>query len=121
MGAALAAAGMGACKKDDWMTQVIRNIGSVRPRTLEWLLRCMETVFKAKGQADTTRRNTNLEPMTMSDYLYFFLSSQYGTKKLVQDYASQVIRTVICFVGTNAGVEVRTLKNNTPIPGSTVV
>ena len=105
VGELLNSAGMGALRGSK-LQDIIKIVSTVKPRSLDWLLRVVESMYKAKLASDSTRRASGLSPLDLADVIFAHLSSTYGTKKLVNEYAGQVLRTILEHLNTRPAVTV---------------
>ncbi|MCG8385683.1 MAG: hypothetical protein MJA30_09095 [Cytophagales bacterium] len=65
-------------------------MGVGKVRSLDWLLKVADQVFKAYGER--LKQGARSE-QSLKDYLLVHFSGQYGTRSLVQDYAASVVMT----------------------------
>jgi len=78
----------------------IARHSNVRPRTLDWLLKLIDGIYKSKAANDELRVKSGQGPMPLLDFLFQHLAGMYGARELVNQYVAQVIATLNAFKGS---------------------
>ncbi|KAG1671286.1 hypothetical protein FOA52_010857 [Chlamydomonas sp. UWO 241] len=68
-----------------------------KPRTLDWVLKLIDGVYRGKATNDEQRARSGQPPMPLADYLFQHLAGVYGTRDLVNQYAAQVVATLTAY------------------------
>ena len=76
------------------LQDAITKFEGVKPRTLEWLVKIIESVYKGKASSDEQRVKVGQDKMSMVDYIFQHLSGMFGTAQLVSQYAAQLVATI---------------------------
>jgi len=79
----------------------IEKHADIKPRTIDWLIKVVDSVYKAKISLDEHRSKMGQEPLHLIEALFAHLTGVYGTKELVNQYAAQVIATLEEFRGVS--------------------
>ncbi|GIL77114.1 hypothetical protein Vretifemale_6670, partial [Volvox reticuliferus] len=86
------------------LQDALTRYADAKPRTLEWLLKLIDSVYRGKATSDEQRSKIGQEPLTMIEYMFQHLSGQYGTKDLVNQYAAQLVATCLQYCGNDPRV-----------------
>eukprot|EP00798_Chlamydomonas_sp_ICE-L_P000539 gene539-1950_t len=73
------------------LEDAVTKYADAKPRTLDWLIKLIDAMYRGKAVSDEQRLKTGQEPMAMVDYMFqhlaalhpFGLLSVYGTRDLV--------------------------------------
>lgn len=76
----------------------------VRPRTLDWLLRQLGEIYRARAADDDRRRAARQPPAPPAEFLFAHLATQYGTRALVDRSAAELSVTVAALAPSDARV-----------------
>ncbi|GAX72557.1 hypothetical protein CEUSTIGMA_g13.t1 [Chlamydomonas eustigma] len=76
------------------LQESLERFAGIKPRTLDWLLKLIEAVYKGKPASDDQRVKAGQEPLPLLEFVFQHLTSAYGTRDLVNQYMAQVIVTL---------------------------
>ena len=77
----------------------------MKPRTMDWLIKLVDVIYKSKIALDDQRAKTGLEPLSLIEVLFSHLTGVYGTKDLVNQHAAQTIATLEEFRGVRGIIQ----------------
>ncbi|EFJ45415.1 hypothetical protein VOLCADRAFT_94255 [Volvox carteri f. nagariensis] len=86
------------------LQDALTRYADAKPRTLEWLLKLIDSMYRGKATNDEQRSKIGQEPLTMIEYMFQHLSGQYGTKDLVNQYAAQLVATCLQYCANDPRV-----------------
>lgn len=75
-----------------------------KPRTMDWLLKLIDAMYRGKGASDEQRAKQGQEPLSLVEYMFQHLTGMYGTRELVNQYSAQLVASVLSFVGADLRV-----------------
>ena len=73
----------------------------IRSRTLEWMTKLIDAVYKGKLSSDEQRGRAGQPPLPLLDHFFSHLTGVYGTRELVNQNMAQVMATLEEFRGVN--------------------
>ncbi|KAK9807537.1 hypothetical protein WJX72_001951 [[Myrmecia] bisecta] len=83
---------MGA--RDVRLREAVIRYSDVKPRSMEWLLKLVENLYKTKALKDEQCDKAGMERCSLPDHMFTFLLATYGAKSLVNEYASCIMITL---------------------------
>ena len=73
----------------------------IRSRTLEWMTKLIDAVYKGKLSSDEQRGRAGQPPLPLLDHFFSHLTGVYGTRELVNQNMAQVMATLEEFRGVS--------------------
>ncbi|KAG2495312.1 hypothetical protein HYH03_006584 [Edaphochlamys debaryana] len=79
------------------LQEALTRYSDAKPRTLEWLVKLIDAMYRGKTTSDDQRAKMGQEPLSLIEYMFQHLSGVYGTKELVNQYAAQLVATCLAY------------------------